>query len=315
MNQELIISIFLDALILVFLSIAFVISIDILKNWDYKTVTLQQVKLQKKVYLTSVILSYVVAVKICLFFLFLYTLDELSNIITGAMCSIGVLENTQVGGLLICLKAFIILFCSLWLLLFKRNQQDKTLSYTKILYFLYFPLFFLTLLEFSLLIIMTNSIDIDKIVSCCSTVFSIDSDTSSSQSLFNINSSFILGFYLFIYLLSFYKNKIVLAFIGAVFFVTSIVAITSFFSPYIYELPNHKCPFCIMQKEYYYVGYLIYILLFSSLYYSIASLFLYLCIKKECKNYYKYVRILNTLILFILFFYVGHYYYLNGVFL
>ena len=43
----------------------------------------------------------------------------------------------------------------------------------------------------------------------------------------------------------------------AAFFV-SITALVSFISPYIYELPTHHCPFCILQKEYSFVGYFFY---------------------------------------------------------
>ena len=313
MNQELIITIFLDALILVFLSIAFVIAIDILRHWDYRQITLKQASLQKKVYLTSVILSYVITIKIFLFFLFLYTLNELSNLITGAMCSVGVLNNTQMGWAVLALKALVILLCALWLLLFQSNQKNKTLLFTKKLYFLYLPLYFLVIIEFCSLIIMANSIEIDKIVSCCSTLFSKDADTSNSQSLLNIEPLIILSIYLFLYFCSFYKNRVISALVGLMFFAVSILAVISFFSPYIYELPHHKCPFCIMQREYYYIGYVIYTLLVSSLYYSVANLFLSLSIKKENKNYYKYVRVLNTFSLLILFFYVGRYYYINGV--
>jgi hypothetical protein len=37
----------------------------------------------------------------------------------------------------------------------------------------------------------------------------------------------------------------------------------SFICLYIYELPTHHCPFCILQKEYGYVGYVLYIALFG----------------------------------------------------
>jgi len=39
----------------------------------------------------------------------------------------------------------------------------------------------------------------------------------------------------------------------------AIVAIISVFSLYIYQMPSHHCPFCILQKEYYFIGYPIYI--------------------------------------------------------
>ena len=41
-------------------------------------------------------------------------------------------------------------------------------------------------------------------------------------------------------------------------FFVSVAALVSFVSPYIYELPTHHCPFCILQREYSYIGYLLY---------------------------------------------------------
>jgi hypothetical protein len=42
------------------------------------------------------------------------------------------------------------------------------------------------------------------------------------------------------------------------FFLISCVSFLSFISLYFYELPTHRCPFCVLQKEYGYVGYLLY---------------------------------------------------------
>jgi hypothetical protein len=39
------------------------------------------------------------------------------------------------------------------------------------------------------------------------------------------------------------------------------MAILSFISVYFYELPTHHCPFCILQKEYGYIGYPLYLTL------------------------------------------------------
>jgi hypothetical protein len=52
---------------------------------------------------------------------------------------------------------------------------------------------------------------------------------------------------------------------AAAIFVTlviSVAAFISFISVYFYELPTHHCPFCILQKEYGYIGYGLYLLLF-----------------------------------------------------
>jgi uncharacterized membrane-anchored protein YitT (DUF2179 family) len=42
------------------------------------------------------------------------------------------------------------------------------------------------------------------------------------------------------------------------FFCVSVVSLISFFCLYIYELPTHHCPFCLLQREYGFVGYPIY---------------------------------------------------------
>ena len=41
------------------------------------------------------------------------------------------------------------------------------------------------------------------------------------------------------------------------------MAIISVISVYYYEQPMHHCPFCILQKEYYFVGYPLYLSLFA----------------------------------------------------
>ena len=48
---------------------------------------------------------------------------------------------------------------------------------------------------------------------------------------------------------------------SGVTFVVSILSILSFISLYFYELPTHHCPFCILQGEYGYIGYPLYLTL------------------------------------------------------
>jgi hypothetical protein len=46
--------------------------------------------------------------------------------------------------------------------------------------------------------------------------------------------------------------------------VASIAGILAFVSLYIYEHPNHHCPFCILKPEYDYQGYWLYLPLFAA---------------------------------------------------
>jgi len=47
-------------------------------------------------------------------------------------------------------------------------------------------------------------------------------------------------------------------------FGVAIVGIIAFLSPYVYENPNHHCPFCLLKPGYDYVGYALYIPLFAA---------------------------------------------------
>ncbi len=54
------------------------------------------------------------------------------------------------------------------------------------------------------------------------------------------------------------KLGLLYSFASGLFFLMSCVSFLSFISLYFYELPTHRCPFCLLQNEYGYVGYLLY---------------------------------------------------------
>src|SRR5208282_2853398 len=59
------------------------------------------------------------------------------------------------------------------------------------------------------------------------------------------------------------RRGYVFSFLCGISFIVSIISLISFFSLYYYELPSHHCPFDILHKEYYYIGYPLYLCLFG----------------------------------------------------
>ncbi len=55
-----------------------------------------------------------------------------------------------------------------------------------------------------------------------------------------------------------------LAAASALAFAATVAGILAFVSLYIYEHPNHHCPFCILKPEYGYQGYWLYLPLFGA---------------------------------------------------
>ena len=111
----------------------------------------------------------------------------------------------------------------------------------------------------------------DIITSCCGSLFSQSSRGITSEIMAmpsipakilfysSMIATFTAGARLFLN----GKGGYLFAGMSGITFVVSITSIISFISLYFYEMPSHHCPFCILQKEYGYVGYPLYMLLFS----------------------------------------------------
>ncbi|HIO90910.1 MAG TPA: hypothetical protein EYG69_03975 [Campylobacterales bacterium] len=303
----------LNILFLIFGGVALWLSVNIYLKWDINSTNPLQYKLEKQSFLASTIIKYLFAIKLPLFLFFIFTLDKISTLLTGAMCGAGVVDATSYGTPLITLKILNIYLFGLWLSLHFVDIKQITLPKTKLKFGLFIVLFSLLLLEIVVEYLMFNSIEIDKMVSCCGTLFST-SATSTMSNIFAIDSSILLSIFYgnFILLVLFYKikPKYLFGLFNLLFIIISLLTLITFFSTYIYELPTHHCPFCILQKDYYYVGYLLYTTLFIGTFYGIKSEF----IESNQKDY-KISLIFNFFYIVIVSLYVVIYYLKNDVWL
>jgi hypothetical protein len=64
------------------------------------------------------------------------------------------------------------------------------------------------------------------------------------------------------------RYRYLFALANLTFLVVALISLIQFFGTYIYELPTHHCPFCFLQSDYYYIGYLLYSLLFLGSFYG-----------------------------------------------
>jgi hypothetical protein len=245
--------------------------IKILKGWDIKSGSELQLVLERKTYLISTILGYAFAFYLLSLFLYVFTVDRLHVVFTGAMCAAGVLKVNNFGYPTLILKIIVFLFAGIWLIV--NHVDNRAYDY---------PLIkkkYLLLLVFSPLVIV-EMISQDAyffllrpniITSCCGSLFSAGGSSLSSElaalpivpMMAALITSLLLVFYLG---LSFYRKggkEYLFSILVGITFLISIASIVSFISVYYYELPTHHCPFCILQKEYGYVGYFLYIALLS----------------------------------------------------
>jgi len=309
LSPETSIEIFLEFLLLVVLSFTLLQTLFILKNYQQNSTTELQYKLEKKSYLVSVVISVVLLFKIILVAFFTYSLDELSFIVPGAMCVAGVISSNDYGEPLLGLKLVILLLASLWLLVNRVDVFSKKNLYFKKKLWFFIGLYILIVLEFFLSFKFFTLIETQNPVLCCSVIF----DDTENPLPFNLSISWLLGVFYALYFIvmacAYKKQKISLLISSVIFTYFSYYAIVYFFGTYIYELPTHKCPFCMLQKEYYYIGYFIYSMFFLGVYYTLVSQFDF------NKNSFKKVMLFFTIFILSLSAYFLIYIIRNGVFL
>jgi len=264
----------LNSLFLLFALVAFVLSIRIFLKWDMNATTRAQYSLEKQSYLSATIIKYIFAIKLPLFLFFIFTLDKISTLLTGAMCGAGVVDATDYGSYLLILKLINLYLFGFWLTLHYLDIKSPNLPYTQLKFEFFMVLFFFLLTEIVLEVVMFSSIDVDKMVSCCGTLYS-SSSTSVMAGIFSINTTVLLTLFYgnFLLMALFFKMRYFYLFSLAnlSFIVVALISLIQFFGTYIYALPTHHCPFCFLQSDYYYVGYLLYGLLFLGTFYGMRA--------------------------------------------
>lgn len=307
----------LNGLFLLFATVAFVLAVNIFLNWDINATTAKQYRLEKQGFLAATIVKYIFLLKLPLFAFFVFTLDKISTLLTGAMCAAGVVDATEYGTYLLMLKLLNLYLFGFWLTLHYLDMKHPNLPYTKIKFEFFIIAFLFLVVEIVLESMMFSAIDIDKMVSCCGSLYSTSS-TSAMGEILTISTPLLLGLFygtfLLMLLFYFFRVKYLFALSNVAFIVIALIALISFFGTYIYELPTHHCPFCFLQADYYYVGYVLYTFLFIGTFYGIRSGVMEI-LEEGSNNSYTLSLIFNTLYTLLVTVYPMVYFIKNGVWL
>ena len=316
LQNEVFITLFSETLLLILNIIAFIGSVKILKNWDFHATTPAQYKLEKLSYLIVLIITVSLLFNILLLPYFAYTIESLSAIVPGAMCGAGVIGANDFGNPLLLLKILILFFVGIWLIINHEDLKAKNYPYTRKKFWFFTVIFIMIVSSYTLEIAYFTNISLEKPVSCCSVIFGLSGENSLP---FGLNIEMILAIFYLLALLNilfiWQKQSYALALSSLGFLFVAYYAVTHFFGTYIYQLPTHICPFCMLQGEYFYIGYLLWGLLFITVFLGIANAVLKVIIGKELVKFYRYA--LFTLLAFIMITggYVMVYVLRNGVWL
>ena len=263
---------FIDLLLLFILSIALFHTLIILKAYNTTVMSAYQYTLEKRSYLVVTIIWVALLIKITLFPFFTYTLNELSNIIPGAMCAAGVIGSNVYGEPLLILKIVVILLVLLWMLLNREDIYCEDNTYFRKKMFFFIGIFFILMIEMLIEVFFLTALSSENPVLCCSAIYIDTEDINPLPFQFSVLQLLIFFYLLYMGLMAaaYWKKRLLLLALSLFFSYIAYYAIVYFFSTYVYELPSHQCPFCLLQSEYYYIGYAIFGLLFIASFYAIA---------------------------------------------
>jgi hypothetical protein len=246
-------------------------SVQILRRWDLRSGSEIQLGLERKTYLISTLLAYLFGSQLLSLFLYIFTVDRLHTFFVGAMCAAGTLYVNGYGYPTLVLKIVNFLFAGLWLILNYVDNRGYDYPLIKKKYGLLLIAAPLILAEMILQGSYFLLLKPDIITSCCGSLFSATGTGPGSELSGLPSIQMKIAFYLGVAAtvasgLYFYRQGragYLFAFLSGVTFLVSILSVFSFISLYFYELPTHHCPFCLLQAEYGYAGYPLYLTLFG----------------------------------------------------
>ena len=254
-----------------FLTYASGIGFRIIRYWDIANGDEEQLILERKTALISVILYYVMLCEFLSLFLFVFIAEDLHSMFIGAMCAAGTLDINRFGYPVLVMKLVNVLLCGIWVIINYLDNKGIDYPIIRIKYGFLMIITLLVATESGLAFFYFSGLSPDIITSCCGTIFSRDADNIAGSIIVSLPPGptklflfstlaaiFFSGAYLQV------KRKMALpyAFISLLMLPLGLTAILSFISVYYYELPTHHCPFCLLKKEYVHIGYILYPALF-----------------------------------------------------
>ncbi|MBK7024183.1 MAG: hypothetical protein IPH41_11990 [Sulfuritalea sp.] len=251
-------------------------ALDVIRRWDIASGSERQLQLERRTYLFSTLLTFVLALQLAAVLLFVFNAEKMSGMFVGAMCAVGTLNVNAFGFPALNAKIAVFFLAAMWLAINHVDSRARDYPLVRIKYAL--------LLLLAPLLVASGWVELqyflglkaDVITSCCGSLFSEGSPTLAAEASALPPLPALWLFYGSlggaIAVAAWHGHgggrsraaAYALAAASALAFAATIAGILSFVSLYIYEHPNHHCPFCILKPEYGYQGYWLYVPLFAA---------------------------------------------------
>ena len=245
---------------------------ELVRHWDIASGSERQLRLERRTYLMSTLLTFVFATQLVALLLFVFNADKMAVMFVGAMCAVGTLNANQFGFPALIAQIIVFFLAAAWLVVNHADSRAYDYPLVRVKYTLLLAILPFVALAFALQLEYFLNLKADVITSCCGSLFSGDSKTLTGDAAALPPKPAITLFYgalvLAIGAAAFHALKLrsgyFVAAFSAIAFVAALTGILSFVSLYVYEHPHHHCPFCLLKPEYNYQGYWLYLPLFAA---------------------------------------------------
>jgi hypothetical protein len=238
-----------------------------MRSWDLASGSELQVSLERRTYLISAIIAICLVFQVISLFLFIHTTDSLCTLFPGAMCAAGTLNLNRFGYPVLLLMLVNAIFAGIWLIVNHADNLGYDYPLIRVKYRMLLVMLPFVVAESLLMALYFFSLHPKVITSCCGSLFS-SATAGGGASLLYFLPVIPLLWAMFIaialtlvcggYVLRLGRGGYLFSAGCAVSFALGVAALMVSISVYTYALPTHHCPFCMLHREYGYVGYLYY---------------------------------------------------------
>lgn len=251
-------------------------AIAVLRHWDTASGSALQLKLERRTALVSAGVALALVAQCAGLLLFVFNADRLAPSFVGAMCAVGTLQVNRWGFPALWGGIAMLFLSAMWLTLNAVDVRSPDYPLTRAKHGVLLAALPLSALSFGLASAHLAGLRADVITSCCGSLFSAAADPAPGElSGVLIDAPVTVAMPVFFAGLAIAvalafavarrgRGGALLGVAGIAAFALGLWAIVAFISPYVYEDPRHRCPFCLLKAEYGYQGYVLYLPLFGA---------------------------------------------------
>lgn len=253
--------------------------LGLLRHWDPASGSRRQLDLERRGELVGTVVALVAGVQGLALVLMVFNADRSAPLLVGAMCAYGVFNASAWGFPALGVKMALFFAATVWLALHRTDLLAGDWPLTRRKAALLLPLAALALADAALSLAFHLDLQPHRLTSCCGSAFrpeqhglGAEAAALDPHAMLAVLAVSLVATLAWAALAGRHRVAAAgyaLASVG--FLGIALAAVVAAVSLYVYEHPHHHCPFCLLKREYGYVGFALYVPLFGGAAAGLAS--------------------------------------------